>query len=97
MDFTHNIVTFYGGAIVMLAGSIAWYIRQYILTNGKNTRLALFSHRNPKPILSVYNLGELIFSNPACDTRLLSQGYFYSRPLEEPKLLEFMAKAQRTV
>jgi len=74
MDFTHNIVTFYGVAIVMLAGLIAWYIRQYILTNAKNTRLALFTHRNPNPILSVNNLGELVFSNPACDSLLLSQG-----------------------
>jgi EAL domain-containing protein (putative c-di-GMP-specific phosphodiesterase class I)/GGDEF domain-containing protein len=74
MDFTHNIVTFYGIAIVMLAGLIAWYIRQYILTNAKNTRLALFSHRNPNPILSVNNLGELVFSNPACNTLLISQG-----------------------
>jgi len=74
MDFTHNIVTFYGVAIVMLAGLIAWYIRQYILTNAKNTRLALFTHRNPNPILSVNNLGELVFSNPACNSLLLSQG-----------------------
>jgi len=74
MDFTHNIVTFYGIAIIMLAGLIAWYIRQYILTNAKNTRLALFTHRNPNPILSVNNLGELVFSNPACDKLLLSQG-----------------------
>jgi EAL domain-containing protein (putative c-di-GMP-specific phosphodiesterase class I)/GGDEF domain-containing protein len=74
MDFTHRIVTFYGIAIVFLAGLIAWYIRQYILTNAKNTRLALFTHRNPNPILSVNNLGELVFSNPACNTLLLSQG-----------------------
>jgi EAL domain-containing protein (putative c-di-GMP-specific phosphodiesterase class I)/GGDEF domain-containing protein len=75
MDFTHNIVTFYGVAIILLAGLIAWYIRQYILTNAKNTRLALFSHRNPNPILSVNNLGELVFSNPACKTLLKSQGF----------------------
>jgi len=74
MDFTHGIVTFYGIAIVMLAGLIAWYIRQYILTNAKSTRLALFTHRNPNPILSVNNLGELVFSNPACNSLLLSQG-----------------------
>ena len=75
MDFTHNIVTFYGAAINMLAGLIAWYIRQYILTNAKNTRLALFTHRNPNPILSVNNLGELVFSNPACEKLLVSQGF----------------------
>jgi EAL domain-containing protein (putative c-di-GMP-specific phosphodiesterase class I)/GGDEF domain-containing protein len=75
MDFTHNMVTFYGIAIVFLAGLIAWYIRQYILTNAKNTRLALFSHRNPNPILSVNNLGELVFSNPACNSLLSSQGF----------------------
>ena len=33
----------------------------------KNTRLALFTHRNPNPILSVNNLGEVVFSNPACE------------------------------
>jgi EAL domain-containing protein (putative c-di-GMP-specific phosphodiesterase class I)/GGDEF domain-containing protein len=75
MDFTHGIVTFYGVAIVLLAGLIAWYIRQYILTTAKNTRLALFSHRNPNPILSVNNLGELVFSNPACHTLLNSEGF----------------------
>lgn len=75
MDFTHTMVTCYGAVIVMLAGLIAWYIRQYILTNAKNTRLALFSHRNPNPILSVNNLGELVFSNPACNHLLISQGF----------------------
>jgi EAL domain-containing protein (putative c-di-GMP-specific phosphodiesterase class I)/GGDEF domain-containing protein len=75
MDFTHSIVTFYGVAIVMLAGLIAWYIRQYIITNAKNTRLALFTHRNPNPILSLNNIGKLVFSNPACETLLISEGF----------------------
>ena len=54
-----TIPDYYGEAIVLLAGIKAWYIRQCIITNAKNTRLALFSHRNTNPKLSINNLGEL--------------------------------------
>ena len=65
MSISHWLVISYGLAIVLLGGIIAWYLRQYILTQAKNTRLALFSHRNPNPILSVDNSGELAFANPS--------------------------------
>lgn len=65
MSISHWLVISYGLAIVLLGGIIAWYLRQYILTQAKNTRLALFSHRNPNPILSVNNSGELVFANPS--------------------------------
>jgi len=75
MEISHWLVIIYGVAIVLIAGVISWYIRQYMLTQARNTRLALFSHRNPNPILSVNNLGEVVFANPACGKLLLSVGY----------------------
>jgi len=75
MDISHWLVILYGIAIVLIAGVVSWYIRLYILTQAKNTRLALFSHRNPNPILSVNNLGEVVFANPACEKLLLCVGY----------------------
>jgi len=75
MAISHWLVIIYGVAIVLIAGVVSWYIRQYILTQAKNTRLALFSHRNPNPILSVSNLGEVVFANPACEKLLLCVGY----------------------
>jgi len=75
MAISHWLVIFYGISIVLIAGVVSWYIRQYILTQAKNTRLALFSHRNPNPILSVSNLGEVVFANPACGKLLLCVGY----------------------
>lgn len=75
MAISHWLVIVYGITIVLIAGVISWYIRQYILTQAKNTRLALFSHRNPNPILSVNNLGEVVFANPACEKLLLCVGH----------------------
>jgi len=66
MNITHKMVIIYGFSIVFLAGVVSWYIKQYVLTNAKNTRLALFPQLNPNPILSINNLGELVFHNPAC-------------------------------
>jgi EAL domain-containing protein (putative c-di-GMP-specific phosphodiesterase class I)/GGDEF domain-containing protein len=74
MALTHNTVIFYGFTIVFIALIFAWYIKQYILTNAKNTRLALFPHLNPNPIISVNNIGEVIFSNPASQKLLNKMG-----------------------
>jgi len=77
MSTTHNMVLFYGISIVLIAGVVSWYIRQYVLTTAKNTRLALFPHLNPNPILSVNNIGELEFSNPATEVLLKKIGLAY--------------------
>lgn len=74
MKTTHLMVICYGIVIVLFALVGAWYIRQYILTNAKNTRLALFSQQNPNPILSVNNLGEVVYSNPASSALLKKVG-----------------------
>ncbi|WP_448549688.1 putative bifunctional diguanylate cyclase/phosphodiesterase [Thalassotalea fusca] len=74
MNRTHWVVVFYGISIVLISAVVAWYIRQYALTQAKNTRLALFSQRNPNPILSVNNVGEVVFANPACEKLLLRVG-----------------------
>ena len=74
MARSHWLVLSYGVAIVLIAGVVSWYIRQYILTQAKNTRLALFSQQNPNPILSVNNLGEVVFANPACGKLLMRVG-----------------------
>jgi len=74
MEITHWTVIIYGIAIVLLGGVVSWYTKQFILTNAKNTRLALFPNRNPNPILSVNNLGEISFFNPACLVLLQSVG-----------------------
>ena len=70
MNITHFMVIFYGVAIIIIAGVVSWYIRQYVLTTAKNTRLALFPHLNPNPILSINNIGVLEFTNPACGVLL---------------------------
>lgn len=75
MDTSHWLVISYGISILLIAGIISWYIRRYIIAQMKNTRLALFSHKNPNPILSVNNLGEIVFNNPASIKLLTSVGY----------------------
>jgi EAL domain-containing protein (putative c-di-GMP-specific phosphodiesterase class I)/GGDEF domain-containing protein len=74
MAISDWLVIFYGISIVLIASVISWYIRQYMLTQEKNTRLALFSHQNPNPILSVNNLGDVVFANPASKNLLLCVG-----------------------
>jgi len=71
MFITHWVVVAYGVFILLFTGVVSWYIRQYILNQAKSTRLALFSLRNPNPILSTNNLGEVTYANPAC-TKLLT-------------------------
>jgi len=75
MLISHWLVIIYGIFIVLIAGVVSWYIRQYILTQAKSTRLALFSQRNPNPILSVNSFGEVTFANPACANLLRCVGY----------------------
>ena len=70
MQWSHWLVIIYGVAIILIAGVVSWYIRMYMLSQAKNSRLALFTHRNPNPILSVNNLGEVVFANPACEKLL---------------------------
>ena len=65
MNFMHDIVIIYGISIVLLGVLVSWYIKQYVLINAKNTRLAQFPQRNPNPILSVDRLGDIVFYNPA--------------------------------
>lgn len=74
MNFNHNMVVIYAISLVLLSLLIAWYVKQYALTNAQNTRLALFPKLNPNAILSVNNLGVLVFNNPACYTLLSSIG-----------------------
>jgi EAL domain-containing protein (putative c-di-GMP-specific phosphodiesterase class I)/GGDEF domain-containing protein len=74
MNFNHQMVIIYGVSLVLLAAIVAWYIKQYVLTNAQNSRLALFPKLNPNPILSVNNMGELVFNNPACDNLLADIG-----------------------
>lgn len=70
MDFNHQMVIIYSISILFLAGVIAWHLRKYVLTTAENSRLAMFPKLNPNPILSVNNLGELVFYNPACQVLL---------------------------
>lgn len=75
MLIAHWVVIAYGIFIVIIAAVVSWYIRQYILNQAKSMRLALFSQRNPNPILSVDNLGKITFANPACTKLLLCVGF----------------------
>ena len=75
MEQTHWTVIIYGVSIVLLAGVVSYYIRQYIFTNVQNTRLALFPQRNPNPIISINNVGEIVFSNPATEELLEDMGF----------------------
>ncbi|MBO9489214.1 GGDEF domain-containing protein [Endozoicomonas sp. G2_1] len=70
MSNTRNTVVVFGIAIVLLALLIAWYTRQYLITSAFNTRLALFSERNPNAVMSVTAGGKVTYSNPACQQLL---------------------------
>ena len=72
---SHTVVALYSFSIILLGALIAWYIRQPIVNNAKMNRLALFPHRNPNPILSINNKGNIVFSNPACEALLLQLDY----------------------
>lgn len=75
MATSRRLVIFYGVAIVLVAGIVSWYIRRYVIAQMKNARLALYSYRNPNAILSVNNLGEVVFANPASIKLLQGAGY----------------------
>ncbi len=75
MDVTYWLVIAYGVLIVLVALVVSRYIRLYLLNQAKSTRLALFSQQNPNPIISVNNLGEVTYANPASATLLTSVGF----------------------
>lgn len=62
---THYIVISFSFSIILLGLLVAWYSKRYVLTTAKNNRLALFSQRNPNPIISVNQSGEVTFFNQA--------------------------------
>ncbi|GHE87854.1 putative bifunctional diguanylate cyclase/phosphodiesterase [Thalassotalea profundi] len=74
LDKTHWLVLAFAIILILVAVIVSWYVRQYILTQAKSTCLAMFSHANPNPIVSVNNLGNIVFSNPACEQLLESIG-----------------------
>lgn len=75
MAVSYWLVIIYGVSILLIAIIVFWYLRRYLIAQMRNTRLALFSHRNPNPILSLNNLGNIVFSNPACEKLLKEVGY----------------------
>lgn len=72
MTRTHNIVISFSFSIILLGLLIAWYSKRYVIINAKNNRLALFSERNPNPILSINEFGHITFTNVACEKLLES-------------------------
>ncbi|XQW84033.1 sensor domain-containing protein [Thalassotalea piscium] len=74
VNITHWLVGVFAVILLFVAAIVSWYIRQYILTQAKSMRLAMFTHANPNPILSINMAGEIVFSNPACEQLLQSVG-----------------------
>lgn len=71
---TRTMVVTFGVAIIFLALLFAWYTRQHLLTSAFNTRLSLFSERNPNPVLSLDAKGDITYNNPACQQLLKQVG-----------------------
>lgn len=84
IDATGWLVLAYSALIVIIAAVGSRYIHQYVLTQAKSSRLALFSQRNPNPIFSLDSSGKTLFSNPACETLLGTMG------LEEAETLALL-------
>ena len=74
IDATGWLVLAYSALIVIIAAVGSRYVRQYVLTQAKSSRLALFTQRNPNPIFSIDTKGKVLFSNPACEKLLDSMG-----------------------
>ena len=74
MANTHDLVIVFSFSIVLLGLLVAWYSKRYVITNAKNNRLALFMQRNPNPILSINQFGEITYSNQACHELLADIG-----------------------
>ncbi|WP_448569023.1 putative bifunctional diguanylate cyclase/phosphodiesterase [Thalassotalea ganghwensis] len=72
---THWLVGVFALVLLIVAAIVSWYVRQYILTQAKTTRLAMFSHANPNPIISVSNTGEVVFHNPASEKMAQRLGF----------------------
>lgn len=64
---TSTTVTWYSIAIVIIALFTGWYMRIYLQTSRRNKRLAAFTERNPHPIISVNEDGQIVYHNPATE------------------------------
>ena len=68
----HWLIGMFALILLAVAAFVSRYVRQYVLNQAESTRLAMFSQANPNPILSVDNVGEIVFFNPACENILKS-------------------------
>ncbi len=62
---TNITVIIYSISIILIALIIGRYMRAFFRVSIRNKRLALFSERNPHPIISVNQFREVIYYNPA--------------------------------
>ncbi|GGA69223.1 hypothetical protein GCM10011369_08590 [Neiella marina] len=58
-------VVVYGAAVLLLAILLGRYVKRYLLLSDSNARLALFAERNPNPVLSLGERGDVLYQNPA--------------------------------
>jgi EAL domain-containing protein (putative c-di-GMP-specific phosphodiesterase class I)/GGDEF domain-containing protein/CHASE3 domain sensor protein len=65
LNTTNTTVLIYSLSIIIIALVTGWYMRIYFKVSVRNKRLALFTQRNPHPIISINAQNEITYYNPA--------------------------------
>lgn len=70
IDFIIHLVIAFTIIIILVALYVGYYTQINIRRTAKRKALAKFPERNPNPVINLNWNGEILFSNPACDTLL---------------------------
>lgn len=74
LELVRFFVVLYGLATLIVAYIVAKAIKAYLSTSAHNQRLALFSTRNPNPVISLDSHNKVTYYNPATENLLKSLG-----------------------
>jgi EAL domain-containing protein (putative c-di-GMP-specific phosphodiesterase class I)/GGDEF domain-containing protein/PAS domain-containing protein len=102
LSTTNTTVLIYSLSIVIIALVTGWYMRIYFKVSVRNKRLALFTQRNPHPIISINQDNKILYFNPATTKLLADQQLKLNQdiPLQmsdliPPAFIELTTKAKK--
>ncbi|MDF2176664.1 bifunctional diguanylate cyclase/phosphodiesterase [Aliiglaciecola sp. CAU 1673] len=80
LDQTVWTVTGFATALLLFTVLLGRYTRRYVGLSAENERLAIFTKRNPNPILSLSAQGQVVYHNPASERLMKNLGFTDTNP-----------------
>lgn len=75
LSYVEQSIQGYTLVSILVAFAIGWVLKDYVRQSATSKRLAVFTQRNPNPILGLDANSNVSFVNPACNKLLHEVGY----------------------